>query len=735
MRFLKFLFGLPHQAIGLFAASLRSVALLALFAALGMPSAHAVSLLRDLTVNGVSIPVDTNMIYQVPPGTTGITLVGQGPNITSKITYTTATETKTVTSMGSANFTLYYTPHLQFDITVQNIQNGATSTHKLWVYEPPMPGDEATFTTAKTITTSRRKFGSSILANGCVFVTGGLTWGGSSNLTTTEIYDPATNTWTYGPAFQGRNEHSQTTLTDGRVLVAGGINNSAPIATAQIFDPATNTWSDTGSLETARSEHLAVLLQDGRVLVVGGKSSTGTSLDSAEIFDPTTGAWTAAGTMNTGRVNHTATLLQDGRVLVVGGGGASPAPAAEIFDPTSGQWIATAPMSLRREDHMAARLHDGRVLIAGGYAMPQTLDHAEIFNPVTGTWQIGFPMCRQRRWASATVLPNGQVFVVGGYGNADKDGHRYLRAECYSPFTGNWNPSLYSEEDSIFPAHDLTSHRSLLLNDGRVMILDEVPLASKTILATFKSAEVQVKVGDVIIPTGGGVDFGTLVVGSEGTRTLTFTNTSAAEIRLTGLPKGSTASGIPATLTIDSPTNLLPGESTTGTFKFKPTERLTATGAARLKTTDEEGIPFFIGAYAQVITGFEAWAASQPGIPSGFANAGDAPHGDGVANLLKFAFNLAPDRADARPLTDGGLAGLPKVGLVSSPTKKIRLEYLRRKDSGLTYTPQFGTRLDNFAPITESPVVTPIDETWERVVVEKPVTTPTGFARVKVADS
>lgn len=717
MRFLKSL-------SGLFQVVIRPSAFASLLA-VGFSVAEAAPVLTKLSVNGNAVTVGSAMTYQLSPGTTNVTLVAEGNYISNTVTYKTGTTTRTVNSKASSYFNFEFAPHLWFDITLTDIRNSTTATYSLWVYGAPMPGNESIFNTGKTITTNRLKFGSSILSDGRVLVTGGWVFQGSSNLTTTEIYDPATNTWTFGPTFQGRNEHSQITLTDGRVLVAGGIYNSAPISSAQLYDPATNTWSDTGSLETPRSEHQAVLLQDGRVLVMGGKSSDGTSLASAETFDPTTGAWSPVGTMNTGRVNHTATLLQDGRVLVVGGGGASPAVTAEIFDPVSGQWTATPSMLQRREEHVAARLHDGRVLIAGGYAQPQTLDHVEIFNPATGTWEAGAPMGRQRRWASATVLPNGQVFVVGGYGSTDKDGQRYLRAECYNPYSGNWHPSLYSQAGAISPFHDLTTHRSILLNDGRVMILDEESPTAKTILATIKSADVQVKVGDAIIPTGGAVDFGTLVVGSEGTQTLTLTNTSAATIDL---------SAISSPLTIHSPTSLAPGEFTTATLKFKPTSRAASRGVFGLKT-GVSATPFLLGAYANVITRFDAWAASEPGIPSGSAKAEDAPHGDGIANLLKYAFNLSPDRADARLLPEGGSAGLPKVGLVTGPTKKIRLEYLRRKDSGLVYTPQFGTRLDNFAPITETPVVTSIDDNWERVVVEKALSTPTGFARVKVADS
>jgi hypothetical protein len=55
-------------------------------------------------------------------------------------------------------------------------------------------------------------------------------------------------------------------LPDGRVLVAGGLDNgSGGIRSAEIYDPASGTWSATGSLADDRGVHTATLLQNGQV--------------------------------------------------------------------------------------------------------------------------------------------------------------------------------------------------------------------------------------------------------------------------------------------------------------------------------------------------------------------------------------------------------------------------------------------------------------------------------------
>ena len=57
------------------------------------------------------------------------------------------------------------------------------------------------------------------------------------------------------------------------------------LISAEIYDSGTGTWSPTGSMNTARLDHTATRLSDGRVLVTGGRDDSG-ELASAEIYDP-----------------------------------------------------------------------------------------------------------------------------------------------------------------------------------------------------------------------------------------------------------------------------------------------------------------------------------------------------------------------------------------------------------------------------------------------------------------
>jgi alpha-tubulin suppressor-like RCC1 family protein len=130
------------------------------------------------------------------------------------------------------------------------------------------------------------------------------------------------------------------------------------------------------------------------------------------------------------------------------------------------------------------------------------------------------------------------------------------------------------------------------------------------------------------------------------------------------------------------------------------------------------------------------WAAST-GLSGANALPTASPFNDGVQNLLKFAFNMNATSPDVSVLATGGTAGLPQVVLDKTGTQPVlRVVFLRRKVSGLIYTPQRSTTLGSFVAMSGTPTVTTIDAQWERVTIEEPAppaTAPSAFARVQVS--
>jgi N-acetylneuraminic acid mutarotase len=226
-----------------------------------------------------------------------------------------------------------------------------------------------------------------LLPNGKVLVAGGYPGGGGAyNVASAELYDPATGLWTATGAMTTiRGGFTATLLPNGKVLAAGGYRNfdqnvsGTNLSSAELYDPATGTWTATGSMSVARGTHTANLLPNGQVLVAGGYVRS--ILNSAELFDPATGTWTATGLMSVARADHKATLLPDGTVLASGGvGGIS---SAELYDPASRTWTATSSMSVARGSHTANLLPDGTVLVVGGGGSTGFDASAELYSSYT----------------------------------------------------------------------------------------------------------------------------------------------------------------------------------------------------------------------------------------------------------------------------------------------------------------------------------------------------------------
>jgi Galactose oxidase, central domain/Kelch motif len=308
-----------------------------------------------------------------------------------------------------------------------------------------------------------------LLPSGQVLVAGGYPDSSGSYLfatPTAQIYDPSTGAWSNtGSLITARGDQTATLLPGGLVLAAGGLNEDNPISmiylnSAELYDPNRGAWRRSRPMGQARSSHTATLLADGRVLVAGGINDSG-YLAGAELYNPATGIWSYTGSMSAPRAYHTATLLADGQILVAGGLNDSGYLAgAELYDPATGNWSDTGSMVLARAYHTATLLPDGRVLVAGGsFGDPNYMtrtDETELYDPISKTWTQTASMTVGRTRHTATLLPSGLVLVAGS------DNDNMGITEFYDPASETW----FLGSDMKFPRY---SHTATLLNNGRVL--------------------------------------------------------------------------------------------------------------------------------------------------------------------------------------------------------------------------------------------------------------------------
>lgn len=97
----------------------------------------------------------------------------------------------------------------------------------------------------------------------------------------------------------GRRQHNLTVLADGSVLATGGLSSGASLVDinagvypAELWNPGTGQWSTLASMQVTRQYHsTALLLPDGRVLSSGGGicgacDSQGYLAKNAQVFTP-----------------------------------------------------------------------------------------------------------------------------------------------------------------------------------------------------------------------------------------------------------------------------------------------------------------------------------------------------------------------------------------------------------------------------------------------------------------
>ena len=141
---------------------------------------------------------------------------------------------------------------------------------------------------------------STLLNNGQVLLAGGSTCPlPGCPVNSAELYDPVANAFNIAGGNANntltvpRFNHSSTLLTNGQVFVAGGYSSCMPSSSCtvesstELFDPTSGTFSSSQILTAALAGHSGTLLSNGTVLLAGGINA-GVTLAPDEWYQPVT---------------------------------------------------------------------------------------------------------------------------------------------------------------------------------------------------------------------------------------------------------------------------------------------------------------------------------------------------------------------------------------------------------------------------------------------------------------
>ena len=297
------------------------------------------------------------------------------------------------------------------------------------------PGTQ-TFTHIADMQRPRSGHTATQLLDGRILIAGGAEDVNGEPQATAEIFNPTTLVSTpVGSMATKRGLHTASLLPDGRVLIVGGTtsyaNPAAIILGAQssteIFNPATNTFSAGPSTPTGIIGHTATTLLNNKVLIIGGYQNTLSISNKALLYTPVNGAmgsFSSAITMNSDRFGHAAVRLPNGDVVI--GGGAIDAgflnsqatASVELFHAATSTFTPDGLLSVARGALAGALLPSGDVVFAGGatgsVATPTGDATVDVYQPGTGALLSSTVCMHSRGYGAAIPLLDGTVLIVGG---------------------------------------------------------------------------------------------------------------------------------------------------------------------------------------------------------------------------------------------------------------------------------------------------------------------------------
>jgi subtilisin family serine protease/glutamine cyclotransferase len=249
--------------------------------------------------------------------------------------------------------------------------------------------------------------------NGKIYAFGGYS-GGSTKFLSMVIYDPETDSWSFG-AYMPEADRGMATAIDNNGYI---YSFTATQGSSFRYDPVSDEWTTISSPPAVQVwEAGAAKGLDGRIYLIGGYGS----FNLVQIYDPNTDTWIMGCPMPTPRYQMGVVAGPGALMYTIGGISSvtgSPSSAVEVYDPFADTWFSAAPMPTPRNQFAISLGADGKIYTIGGKSNPAD-NHTpfysivEVYDPETDTWETGPTMPMARGEMEAALCGNG-IYVIGG---------------------------------------------------------------------------------------------------------------------------------------------------------------------------------------------------------------------------------------------------------------------------------------------------------------------------------
>lgn len=289
------------------------------------------------------------------------------------------------------------------------------------------------WTEVAPLAAARKNFSASAY-NGEIYVFGGYN-ASNTNLTSVEIYNPASNAWRPGVAAPiGLANYKAKTVGSKTYLIGSG-------SAVRIFDHSTNTWSSGPVAPFSDPSFDIDVWADSAVghtyvLVIASNLSAGRHDVFAYEVSLSPNQW-YYGTSYPSTDHRWHAIAAIGDAVYLAGGyrqymSSKVSGATYLYSPVTDIWTTSALglLKLPRYDARAVNLNGTLVLLGGQTASLDALREVEAYDVTSKTWSMLPKMLRARNNFAAVVL-GGKIYAIGGTSGSSTP---LANVEAYTPY-------------------------------------------------------------------------------------------------------------------------------------------------------------------------------------------------------------------------------------------------------------------------------------------------------------